>query len=568
MLPEGGRFVVVDVGAGRSSPNHAVIGDGPADPRAILGLPIILRPRVANYSTAKVNDLPVSVFVEEREIARMRVSLDPGQVAQREVVYVPERDGVLKGRFEASLDRFPEDDAFLFTLTVVPQLKIILVRPNPADPADPSQDEALYLRAALEAASHSPLTTHHSPLSAMAPRDDLMRSLDVKEIAEPELTAEQIQDASLVILANCGALNADQFAMLRDFVFKGGGLLVFPGDHVNGPALSGQFFIVPGQHGTPPRAPGALLTPATLGEAKGDPENADTFERFANIDFKHPVMRVFEEPDAQFLRTVQFFRFLPMQLAEGGHAAWSLAHFTNGSPALLESRFGEGRMILAAFPANTRWTNLPMKPEFVPLVLRLAGHLAHKPDLEGPSVVTAGRPAQITLDPSWTPATGTVEDGVGRETPLEFQWSGTRLLAVFEETKRKGYYTAEVMGAPDGDKPRNARLSFAINLSPEESDFRTVGENQLREWLHSEDLTVVDASAQIQHLKGSVGDEREIWRPLIYLTFVIIGCEFLLSTSSGHRRTAEERLSLAERARRMNPATWIRNMTGGAEFTE
>jgi len=556
LLPEDARFVVVNVGSGGTSPNCAVVGSGPRNPRAVRGLPVILRPKVANYSATKVNDLPLSVFIDEKEIGRIRVTLDPGQVAERDVVYVPQTEGVLKGRFEIPRDRFPDDDTFLFTLAVVPQLNVLLVRPTPADPADRQQDEALYLRAALSADAQST-----DEFVGMIPSEDLMRSLHVRETGEPELNADRLRDVSLVILANCGGLDAGQFALLRDFTFKGGGLLILPGDRVNGATYNDQLFAVPGR-------PEERLIPTKLGEAQGDPENAETFERFSDIDFGHPVMSVFDDPDEEFLRTVRFFRRFQLEMTRAKGDDVALARFADASPAVVESRYGEGRTALAAFPANTRWSNLPMKPEFVPLVLRLVDHLARKPELECPSVVAAGRPTRITADPSWAPATGKVEDSFGHASPLNFQWSGTRLLSAFEATTRKGYYTVEVTGRGDAEEARRGALSFAVNLAQEESDFKTVGENQLREWLHSDDLAVVDASAQMQHLKGSIGDEREIWRPLIYLTFLIIGGEFLLSTSSGHRRTSEERHSLVDRVRRMSPTTWVRAMTGGSEFTE
>ena len=117
-------------------------------------------------------------------------------------------------------------------------------------------------------------------------------------------------------------------------------------------------------------------------------------------------MIVFDDPEAEFLRTVQFFRRFPIELPKRSAGAWTLAGFTNGAAALVESRFGEGIVVLAAFPVDPRWSNLPMKPEFVPLVLRLVAHAARRADLEGPSVVAAGRPAQITADPSWAPAAG------------------------------------------------------------------------------------------------------------------------------------------------------------------
>ena len=43
-------------------------------------------------------------------------------------------------------------------------------------------------------------------------------------------------------------------------------------------------------------------------------------------------------------------------------------------------------------------------------------------------------------------------------------------------------------------------------------------------------LSFVDASAEAQQ-RHAIGEEVEIWRPLIYLMFFIIAAEFLLSSS-------------------------------------
>ena len=60
--------------------------------------------------------------------------------------------------------------------------------------------------------------------------DEVATMLDVQEIPEPQLNPEVLREAGVVILSNCGGLNGQHFAWLRDFVAAGGGLIVFPGD--------------------------------------------------------------------------------------------------------------------------------------------------------------------------------------------------------------------------------------------------------------------------------------------------------------------------------------------------
>ena len=76
-------------------------------------------------------------------------------------------------------------------------------------------------------------------------------------------------------------------------------------------------------------------------------------------------------------------------LEEESNNGWPLARFTPKEPALVESRFRDGKVLLASFPATSKWTKLPLKPEFVPLVLRMVNYGEHRPAVEGPSVVPA-----------------------------------------------------------------------------------------------------------------------------------------------------------------------------------
>ena len=88
------------------------------------------------------------------------------------------------------------------------------------------------------------------------------------------------------------------------------------------------------------------------------------------------------------------------------------------------------------------------------------------------------------------------------------------------------------------EQPHKGEVSFAVNLAPGESDFSRLTGPQLSEMLPAVKVTTVDASAEAQQAYGSIGDEREIWRPLILLTFIIIGAEFLLVDSG---RTSQRR---------------------------
>ena len=98
-----------------------------------------------------------------------------------------------------------------------------------------------------------------------------------------------------------------------------------------------------------------------------------------------------------------------------------------GLPVLVETRIGEGRVLLAGFSAMTDWSNLPGKAEFVPMLLRgvadlrrpvrLSGDLDVRSDERDGTTVTVripllengGRPAPVRR------SAGTAGSAVDRE---------------------------------------------------------------------------------------------------------------------------------------------------------
>jgi len=560
LIPEGTELFVVNVGSNQEVSNQAIVGGAPAVQHAVVGLPITLRPQVANYSVSESAEVSVSVFIDEKEIARTNLALKPGETNEAEIIYTPNQPGVLRGRYEIMADDFTDDDTFLFSIDVAPQLEVLLVNGHPA-PA-PLDNEGLYLRTAMTAtdtdAAESTDADTPDPDQPDQPNElevdqRFVRSLDVQDIPEANLNAEILRQAHVVVLANCGALKPAQMNQLCDFVHGGGGLLIFPGDKVNPDVYNKQLF---------PAAtrPDEQLVTAELGPATGDLEQADTFQQLGTIDFAHPVFSVFGDPDERYLTKVNVFRQFPVKLPEEQGSSWPLAEFAGGEPALLESRFGQGRVLLCAFPFNAKWTNLPLRPEFVPLVLRMVAHVKRSADLEGPSVVPADGAAEFIVDKSWAPASAKVTDIAGRVTPVPLKRSHSRLMGAFDRTTEKGFYTVQINGGRT-EQPKSGTLTFAVNLAAGESNFETLNEAQLSELAPAAKVTAIDASAEALRLHGSIGSEQEIWRPLIVLLFIIIGCEFLLSTLSGQSADGEQP-SASERIRDATLGRWVGRMTG------
>jgi hypothetical protein len=487
--------------------------------------------------------------------------------------FEPAEARVYRGRFEitgnANTDRFPDDDRYLFTFTAVPKIKVLLVNGNPA--ADPELDETYYLRTLCEIFANAPDPEKAGKKSAADSRTTealrvLAKSLDLHEIREPALTAKELEDSSVVILANCGGLSDVQFGQLRQFVSGGGGLLVFPGDKVVPATYNTRFFKVPD-------LPREFLTPVQLGAPVGDVTKEETFDRFSDLDYAHPVLRIFDDPQRKdpYFKDVQIYRRYPLLVPDPALAdkanLWALAKFARGPLALTQNPFGDGLVVVTGFPMNRWWSNLPLAPngeEFVTLMLRLISHVQRRGDLEARVAALPGDTVDISATGAWNPAVCKVTDPKSVTTPVTLDRIGSRLSGAFEHTEGEGYYTVEAR-PEENEAVKGATREFAVNLTGDESDFRALDQKQFEALLPGTKLTFVDATAESQQIRG-INEEQEesLWRPLIYFMFVVIGVEFLLATLSGRKKKEGDEAPPEEgdRVHQVGAGAWVGRMAG------
>jgi hypothetical protein len=214
---------------------------------------------------------------------------------------------------------------------------------DPAAPArivavvsDPDRD-AFYLSRALRAASGA------------GEIDVLVRSGASFGAMEPPALAQ----AGAVLLLSTRGLDRRGREALQPFVRAGGGLLIAASPDIEPSVLSAVMGWPRFSAGDQPA--GAAVLAAT--------------------DLRHPIFRPFG-PVAANLGQVRFSR--AWRVAGEG---WEVvARFTDGSPALLERRDGEGRVVLFASDLDRRWNDFPLHPTFVPFAMEAVRYVARPVD--------------------------------------------------------------------------------------------------------------------------------------------------------------------------------------------
>ena len=166
-----------------------------------------------------------------------------------------------------------------------------------------------------------------------------------------------LEGAQVALVRDPGRLDAGAVRALGDFVEGGGGLVMAAGPRRLSRAATEEL------EAFAPAAPGGFV-------------DRDPAGRIGDLAARHPLFEPFGGEGSAVLGALAFFRYRNLDGVRPD--AGILARFDDGKPALVESAWGEGRILLFASSLDAEWTDLPRRAAFVPLLHRLvevaAGH--------------------------------------------------------------------------------------------------------------------------------------------------------------------------------------------------
>lgn len=546
-VPAEVQIVIVDVGAPTVPENVAILGDPPRPQRPVVGLPVELVARIeahagGNAGEPAPREVPLSVTVDDELVTQTTVTIPPGQVTSVPLAVVPARAGVIKARLDIPADAFPFDDSLLFVLNVERRVGVLVVTaPGVEGLADPG----VFLAAALRA----PLDSLSASLGDEAPQvegeERIARSLDVEVVRADVLDERRLQAADVVILADA-RLDGHRAQWVRKKVEEGAGLVVFPGpkqgvvDEIPGLAPAG----------------GREAVPLRWLEPKGDPDDETAGRPLGQVDLSHPIFAPFRDAAARggepvarggAFDTLRIFRHVPLASPAGdapekspAAAVQIIARLDDGTPIVAETRLGRGRIVVTGLAVTPDWSNLPVHPSFVPILLRALQTVRPDPPAVAVESVHPYEPAPIRVEERWKRAAVQATDPTGARTVIETVAGDGRVTGALEDTRRVGYYEFDIQ-PPAGQQADPIRLGLAVNREVEGAGHERVPRAGLETAFGDHPVTILAGTADDPSLHSRLGNRREIWRWLIGTVFVLFAVEFVLSTLRPPRpRRADE----------------------------
>ena len=390
-------------------------------------------------------------------------------------------------------DPLPADDVYRAVLTVPDRLPVLLVDGVPS--GEPLGGETAYLALAL-----TPLTFAGGEASDL---------LITRTVSPDGVTAEALDETRLVVLANVPRLSDAAADALTGWVNDGGSLLVTAGDAIDGEWWNDRFF-----------ADGAGPLPRPWGEPVEPPDPV----RIAGGRFEHPGLERFNDPGAGDLTGVSVRRWLAVGEGRPDDPGRTIASLDGGAPLLIARPFGEGEAVQMTTAIDADWSDLPLRPAFVPLVQGLAAALAGR--AEPPRNLAAGEPlvAEVPADVEVV----TVRSPDGRRATVAPESLGDRSVVRFADTRRPGFYTLSWSGG----RP----VRFAAEVDRRESNPGTLDAAALARLADRLGATTADSVEDYLAEDRTRRHGRELWRWLLAGLLAAMTLEMLLRGRFGGGR--------------------------------
>jgi hypothetical protein len=453
-----------------------------------IGQSFSIRARIKNFGANEYVDLPVQLRVNGEEKSSSLINLASKEEQQVLFTHVFERVGSHLIEVSANApDSLRFDNTRRASVPVWERLPVLLVNGEPSD--EPLKGETDYLALALE-----PYQGGASNLIATT------------TVSAYQFTPDKLAGQSIVVLANVMQLNEATALAVRNFVEAGGALVVFPGNRINADWYNGRL-------GTE-----AGMLPLKYLSLEGEDVGRGT--QVAPQRYDHPALDFFNDERNGKLSDAQiriWYKTDPI-VAPGRANGKIIAQLEGGLPFLAERDYGKGKVIQSVIPCDTDWSNMPLRPFFLPLMQRVMAYLATDVmpprNLRPGQLITAlfpgreaGRDMELLL-PS------------GESVSVTAQEAQEQSLIEYGLTQDPGVYTLKVEPSPD--------IHFVVQPSFVESNLERLTENDLEGVAEQLGAKIVNSVDEFRALDRDQRFGREIWKQLLWLVLVLLFVEQLL----------------------------------------
>lgn len=448
------------------------------------GKPVDVEALVRNGGPEDVTAATVRLMVNGKLAAQRSVRVAAHAVATVPLSATLDATGVVGLSVDVEDDAIEQDNVRYAALYLPRAFRVALVAS--------STDAAKYVRAALEpdAAVHG--------------------YVELTDVATARVGGLDFNAYDAVIFAELPVFSAGDAKRFRAYLERGGGAVIFGAGDV---AMYN-----------------ATAREAGLPAAGRENMTANAPLVFGKVDLEHPIFNgVFEHSVQAASATIAESPHVQslVKFSEEG-AGETVIRLSNGTPFLMRSSVGQGRVVMCAVAPTTDGSDFALKPIFVPIVTRSALYVGTF-DAVGESF-PAGEPCDLAMRATAGSGTVTVRTPDGSEDKIAPRVLPIATVLPLPGLRRCGVYGLfNAQGEPIG--------AFAVNPEAREADLTSLSDAELTASI--ERISATPRSTRLvepgQTMAGSILQVRfgvELWRACIYAAILCALLEMIVARTS------------------------------------
>ena len=465
----------------------------------VAGLPVKAVVDVLNASSV-AGQRVVELHVDnDKEASSPVLNVAPGERARHEFLFRFHTGGMHRGEVRLSGDDGNKlDDRCYFTMEVDQGIPVAICVGQRHE--IPYLDDAFYLEKAL-----SPAST-----GGAAIRPQVIKAAD--------LLTEPLSTFTAIYCVNVPALDADAAERLRVYVQQGGNLVWICGENVE-PAAYNRM----NDQAQKELLPAPLLEVRTAGPNVG----RDTW-RVTLLDKTHQALRYLAEP-ASLYESILVEKHVRMDVKAAADAKVLLG-LDDGEGLLVQRRVQRGSVTMLGTTAHKTWTNLPLRPIFVPMFTLMTFEMAGAERAQ--HQVVAGAPLVLQFDEQSRPATVEVLPPSGARIQKDNRDKAGNLAQRFqyprdpqdEGTHEIGIYQLNLLG---GAKPKS--VPFSVNGDPDEANPATLDHATLQTYFGLTPLVFAEDPDDLTSTFQWLREGRSLWEWFLSCVLIFLVFETFLS---------------------------------------
>jgi len=294
-----------------------------------MNKPVTITASLTNHSSENGVNVSSNLYFNDKKVAQKGIDIKSNSSGNFSFTGQIKEYGFNSGRLEIEDDDFLKDNFRYFNFFVPEKIKVLMVSENPND--------LFFVNLVL----------------SQTVDDNSEPVFSITQTSTQFFNSYKPENYDILIISSPEKIF--NLNPLKNFIQNGGRVVILPG--INSSVISFSKAI-------------ESLGLNTINGVTGSKDTKSSFTRFREIDFNHPIFSgIFSEKVQKKIESPKIFQSFNYKSTLNGKEIISLE---NNYSFLAEEKIGNGVVLLFTSAIDLSWSELPLKPIFVPMINRIA----------------------------------------------------------------------------------------------------------------------------------------------------------------------------------------------------